>query len=61
MDELIATCVLLLVAGHETTVGLISNAVLALLRNPGQLAALVADPDLAAGAVEETLRYDPPV
>lgn len=60
-DELIATCVLLLVAGHETTVGLISNAVLALLRNPGELAALTADPDLAASAVEETLRYDSPV
>lgn len=59
--ELIATCVLLLVAGHETTVGLIANAMLALLRNPGQLAALAGRPDLALGVVEETLRYDPPV
>src|SRR5262249_50026614 len=61
VEELIATCVLLLVAGHETTVGLISNAMLALLRNRKQYAALAGDPGLAANAVEETLRYDSPV
>ena len=61
VEELIATAVLLLVAGHETTVGLISNAMLALLRHRDQFAAVVADPELAAAAVEETLRYDAPV
>jgi cytochrome P450 len=59
--ELIATGILLLVAGHETTVGLISNAMLALLRHPDQFAAMVDDPELAGAAVEETLRFDAPV
>lgn len=61
VEELIATAVLLLVAGHETTVGLISNAMLALLRHRSQFDAIVADPALAAHAVEEALRYDAPV
>ncbi|GAA3062640.1 hypothetical protein GCM10020254_03170 [Streptomyces goshikiensis] len=52
---------LLLVAGHETTVNLISGGVLSLLRHPDQLAALRADPGLLAGAVEEMLRHDGPV
>ena len=60
-DELVAMCVLLLVAGHETTRSLIGAAVLALLRHPAELAAVAADPSLAGQAVEEALRYDPPV
>ncbi len=59
--ELISTCSLILVAGHETTVILIANAVLQLLRHPDQLAKFVASPDLAQGVVEESLRFDPPV
>lgn len=60
-EELLATCSLLLIAGHETTVNLIGNGVLALLRNPGQLQLLRDDPSLVKTAVEEVLRYDPPV
>jgi cytochrome P450 len=60
-EEIVSTCVLLLVAGHETTVNLIGNAILAMLRDGGQWRALGADPTRAAAIVEETLRYDPPV
>jgi cytochrome P450 len=60
-DELIGLCMLLLIAGHETTRSLIGAAVLALLRHPAELAALAARPSLAEQAVEEALRYDPPV
>ena len=60
-NELYSMVVLLIVAGHETTVNLIANAVLALLSNPDQLAALRADPSLMPSAVEELLRYDSPV
>lgn len=60
-DEIVATCHLLLVAGHETTVNLIANAILAMLRHPGQWAALAADPQRVSVVAEETLRYDPPV
>jgi len=60
-EEIVSTCNLLLIAGHETTVNLIGNAVLALLHNPVQWDALGADASLAPAIVEETLRYDPPV
>lgn len=60
-DELVAQVVLLYVAGHETTVNLISNGVVALLRYPDQHALLRERPDLIGNAVEEFLRYDSPV
>ena len=60
-DEIVATCNLLLIAGHETTVNLIANAVLAMLRHPQHWAALSQDSGRASAIVEETLRYDPPV
>ncbi len=60
-DEIVATCNLLLVAGHETTVNLVANAILAMLRNPRQWTALAAAPHRVSAVVEETLRYDPPV
>ena len=60
-DELVAMIFLLLVAGHETTVNLIGNGVLALLEHTGQMERLRDDPGLIRPAVEEFLRYDPPV
>ncbi|WP_330281847.1 cytochrome P450 family protein [Streptomyces sp. NBC_00588] len=61
VNELRGMAFVLLIAGHETTVNLISSGVLALLTHPDQLAALRADPSLVDGAVEEALRYEGPV
>ena len=59
--ELVVMANLLLVAGHETTVNLIGNGVLALLRHPEQLALLRERPEIVGSAVEELLRWDSPV
>jgi len=59
--ELLSTCILLLVAGHETTVNLISGGTLALLRHPDQLERFRTDPEVTRSGVEEMLRYVSPV
>ncbi|MGW6841721.1 cytochrome P450 [Streptomyces sp. NPDC054958] len=59
--EIISTAALLLIAGHETTVNLITNGMLTLLRHPDVLRRLREDPQLSVPIVEELLRYEPPV
>ncbi|AOP45340.1 cytochrome P450 [Streptomyces lydicus] len=60
-EEIISTANLLLIAGHETTVNLITNGMLTLLRHPQVLQRLRDEPDLVVPLVEELLRYEPPV
>lgn len=60
-EELLSNCMLILAAGHETTINLIGNGMLALLTHPDQLRRLQGDLGLIAAAVEELLRYDSPV
>jgi hypothetical protein len=59
-DELVATCMLILFAGHETTTNLIGTALLGLLQHPEQKALFLSDPAITDSAVEEFLRYDGP-
>lgn len=60
-DDLVATCILILNAGHEATVHAIGNGILALARHPDVLAALRADAGLLPTATDELLRWDPPL
>ncbi|MEO2169830.1 MAG: cytochrome P450, partial [bacterium] len=60
-SDLLALCVLLLVAGHETTANLIGNSVVALLRNPAERDRLTREPELLPIAINEFLRYDSPI
>jgi cytochrome P450 len=60
-EQLLATSFLLLIAGHETTVNLITNGTLTLLRHPHVLERLRREPELVIRTVEELLRYEPPV
>ncbi|WP_147532925.1 cytochrome P450 [Bacillus marasmi] len=60
VGELLSACILLVIAGHETTVNLISNAILCLLKNPEQLSLLRENPGLIQSAVEEVLRFESP-
>ena len=59
--ELLTNCIGLLIAGFETTIGLIGNGLTTLIRHPGELAKLRANPDLIESAVEECLRYSGPI
>lgn len=60
-DELISTCILILAGGHGSTIDVSGNGMLALLRHPAQLRQLRQEPELIQTAVQEMLRYDPPL
>jgi hypothetical protein len=61
LEEALFTCVHLLIAGHETTTNLIGNALLCFLAHPDEQAAVTDDPTLLPGAIEEVLRFEPPI
>jgi cytochrome P450 len=61
LDELLANLLLLVIAGHETTVNLIANGMYALIENPVEMKKLISNPDLIPSAVEEFLRYQSPL